>query len=94
MPVQRSGRHAACRSRDESRNVRWLAPLSVGESWHNNHHAFPSSAQHGLDRGQVDFAWLTCRGLERVGLVWDVRRPSREQRERRRLAPADADHAA
>ena len=38
----------AYRSRDESRNVRWLAPLSFGESWHNDHHAFPSSARHGL----------------------------------------------
>lgn len=73
------------RSRDESRNVRWLAPFSFGESWHNNHHAFPSSARHGIDRGQLDVAWLTCRGLERLGLVWDVKRPTDEQRARRRL---------
>jgi stearoyl-CoA desaturase (delta-9 desaturase) len=82
------------RSRDESRNVRWLAPLSFGESWHNNHHAFPSSARHGLDRGQLDLAWLTCRGLERLGLVWDVKRPTPDQRERRRIVPDADDQAA
>jgi stearoyl-CoA desaturase (delta-9 desaturase) len=75
------------RSRDESRNVRWLAPISFGESWHNSHHAFPSSARHGLERGQLDLAWLAIRGLERVGLVWDVRLPDEVQRERRRLQP-------
>ena len=35
---------------DESRNLLWLAPLSLGEAWHNNHHAFPTSAAHGLRR--------------------------------------------
>ena len=73
-------------TRDESRNV-WLLALPVfGESWHNNHHAFPSSARHGLDRGQVDVSWWTIRALEKLGLAWDVKRPSAEQRARRRLA--------
>ena len=76
----------AYRSRDESRNVWCLAPFSFGESWHNNHHAFPSSARHGLDRAQLDLAYLTIRGLERIGLVRDVKRPTAEQRERRRLS--------
>ena len=76
----------AYRSRDESRNVWLLAPLSFGESWHNNHHAFPSSARHGLDRFQLDLAWFTIRGLELCGLVWDVKRPSPAQRSRRRVA--------
>ncbi len=80
------------RSRDESRNVRWLAPLSFGESWHNNHHAFPSSARHGLDRGQLDLAWLACSGMAKVGLVWDVKRPTPEQRERRRIDSESPDH--
>lgn len=75
----------AYRSRDESRNVWYLAPLSFGESWHNNHHAFPASAQHGLDRGQLDLTWWLIRGMERLGLAWDVRRPTAEQRQRRRL---------
>ena len=72
-------------ARDESRNVWALAPFSFGESWHNNHHAFPASARHGLERRQLDVAYLTIRGLERLGLVWDVKRPSEEQRARRRL---------
>ena len=72
------------RARDESRNVWLLALPSFGESWHNNHHAFPSSARHGLDPRQVDLSWLVIRGLEQLGLVWDVKRPNDAQRARRR----------
>jgi stearoyl-CoA desaturase (delta-9 desaturase) len=61
---------------DESRNLWWLAPLSFGEAWHNNHHAFPTSAVHGLKRWQFDPSALVIRGLEKVGLAWDVVRPS------------------
>jgi stearoyl-CoA desaturase (Delta-9 desaturase) len=61
---------------DESRNVSWLAPLSFGESWHNNHHAFPSSAYLGLRRREVDLGRWVIRGLERTGLVWNVKHPS------------------
>ena len=44
---------------DESRNLAWLAPLAFGEAWHNNHHAFPTSARHGLGRWQLDpGAWF------------------------------------
>ncbi len=64
---------------DHSRNVFWLAPLSMGESWHNNHHAFPMSAFHGLRRSEVDLGGLVIRGLERLGLVWDVKRISPER---------------
>ena len=64
---------------DESRNLAWLAPLSFGEAWHNNHHAFPTSAAHGLRRGEVDFSALVIRALERVGLAWDVVRVSPER---------------
>lgn len=78
------------KSRDESRNVWLLAPLSFGESWHNGHHAFPASARHGLNRRQLDLAWLTIRGMEKLGLVWDVKVPSDEQLERRRVAPGAA----
>ena len=77
------------RSRDESRNNWLIAVLVLGEGWHNNHHAFPSSARHGLRRWQVDISWLVIRGLERLGVVWNVRRPSDAQIDRRRLpAPA------
>jgi stearoyl-CoA desaturase (Delta-9 desaturase) len=74
------------RARDESRNNWLLALPTLGEAWHNNHHAFPSSAVLGLDRRQVDVGALVIGGLERVGLVWDVRRPDEAQRARRRLA--------
>jgi stearoyl-CoA desaturase (delta-9 desaturase) len=57
---------------DQSTNVFWLAIPSFGESWHNNHHAFPTSAAHGLRWWQVDLSSMVIRGLERVGLAWDV----------------------
>jgi stearoyl-CoA desaturase (Delta-9 desaturase) len=64
---------------DESRNLRWLALPTLGEAWHNNHHAFPTSARHGLRWYQLDpSAWLIA-GLERSGLVWDVIRVSPER---------------
>ena len=66
------------RSRDESRNNWVVAALTFGEGWHNNHHAFPASARHGLDRLQLDIAWITIRTLEKLGLAWNVRLPTRE----------------
>jgi stearoyl-CoA desaturase (delta-9 desaturase) len=59
-------------STDESRNVWWLSWLSFGESWHNNHHAFPTSAFHGLRRIEVDPGGLVIRALELCGLAWNV----------------------
>jgi stearoyl-CoA desaturase (delta-9 desaturase) len=64
---------------DESRNLAWLAPFSFGEAWHNNHHAFPTAAEHGLKRTQFDPSGYVIRGLERTGLAWDVIRPSAER---------------
>jgi stearoyl-CoA desaturase (delta-9 desaturase) len=64
---------------DESRNLLWLAPFSFGESWHNNHHAFPTSAMHGMRGWEFDPSALVIRGLEKVGLVWDVVRVDRER---------------
>ncbi len=70
---------------DESRNLAWLAPLTFGEAWHNNHHAFPTSARHGLGRRQTDpGAWLIA-ALERCHLAWDVVRISPE-RQRAKMA--------
>ena len=65
---------------DESRNLAWLAPLSLGESWHNNHHAFPTSAAHGMSRWELDPSALFITALERVGLAWDVVRITPERR--------------
>jgi stearoyl-CoA desaturase (delta-9 desaturase) len=64
---------------DHSRNLRWLAPLSFGEAWHNNHHAFPTSAMHGLKRAELDFSGLLISGMERLRLVWDVQRVGTER---------------
>jgi stearoyl-CoA desaturase (Delta-9 desaturase) len=64
---------------DESRNVFWLAPLSFGESWHNNHHAFPRSAFHGMRWTQIDPGGLVIRALEKFGLAWNVIRISAER---------------
>jgi stearoyl-CoA desaturase (delta-9 desaturase) len=65
---------------DRSSNVSWLALASFGESWHNNHHAFPTSAEHGLRWWEIDLSALVIRGLERLGLAWDVVRvaPARQ----------------
>jgi stearoyl-CoA desaturase (Delta-9 desaturase) len=61
---------------DESRNLWLIALPTLGEAWHNNHHAFPTSAVHGLRRRQIDPSAALIRSLEKTGLVWDVVRPS------------------
>lgn len=61
--------------KDDSRNVWWLSLLSFGESWHNNHHALARSARMGLAWYEVDLAWMFIRGLEKVGLAWDLVHP-------------------
>ncbi|HEV2975138.1 MAG TPA: acyl-CoA desaturase [Solirubrobacteraceae bacterium] len=61
---------------DQSRNLAWLALPTFGEAWHNNHHAFPTSAHHGLTRWQLDPGGWLIDGLERVGLAWGVVRIS------------------
>jgi len=71
---------------DRSRNQWTVGLLALGEGWHNNHHAFPRSAVHGLDRWQFDAsAWLIA-GLERLRLVREVQRIAPEVIARRRLA--------
>jgi stearoyl-CoA desaturase (Delta-9 desaturase) len=70
---------------DRSRNQWTVGVLGMGEGWHNNHHAFPRSAVHGLDRWQPDVsAWLIA-GLERLRLVADVQRIPQDALTRRRL---------
>src|ERR671919_720795 len=58
----------AYQARDESRNVWPLSVASFGESWHNNHHAFPWSARLGLRSWEIDVGWYAIRGLAAVGL--------------------------
>jgi stearoyl-CoA desaturase (delta-9 desaturase) len=63
------------RSHDHSRNNVVFGVLGLGEGWHNNHHAFPTSARHGLWWWQFDLSWIIIRAMALVGLVWDVRTP-------------------
>jgi stearoyl-CoA desaturase (delta-9 desaturase) len=64
---------------DESRNLSWLSIFTFGEAWHNNHHAFPTSARHGLKPWQFDpSAWVIWM-LEKTGLAWDVVRIAPER---------------
>ncbi|XP_010522172.1 PREDICTED: delta-9 acyl-lipid desaturase 1-like [Tarenaya hassleriana] len=75
----------AWKTNDTSRNVWWLSVFSFGESWHNNHHAFESSARQGLEWWQVDISWYIIRFLETVGLATDVKLPSQAQLRRMAL---------
>jgi stearoyl-CoA desaturase (delta-9 desaturase) len=65
-------------TRDDSKNNLLIGLLSNGEGWHNNHHAQPRSAAHGMRWWEFDVTWLTVRALEMVGLAWDVVRPKRQ----------------
>jgi stearoyl-CoA desaturase (Delta-9 desaturase) len=71
---------------DHSTNVGWLAVLSLGESWHHNHHAFPRSAYHGLRWWEIDPSGLIIAGMQRVGLAWNVVRISPERQRARVVA--------
>jgi stearoyl-CoA desaturase (delta-9 desaturase) len=66
----------AYEAKDRSRNNWVVAILVFGEGWHNNHHAFPRSARHGLGRRQLDVSWMVIRLMERVGLARSVRLPT------------------
>ena len=77
-------------SRDLSSNVWWLAVPSFGESWHNLHHVDPTSARHGVLRGQLDISAGLIRTLERLRLVRDVRWPRPERIVARLKDPAMA----
>jgi stearoyl-CoA desaturase (delta-9 desaturase) len=61
---------------DHSNNAGIVSLLTFGESWHNNHHAFPTSANFGLRRGWTDPGWWTVRALALLGLAGDIRQPA------------------
>ncbi len=65
-------------SRDASRNLWWVALITYGEGWHNNHHAFQHSARHGLAWWEFDTTYLTIRFLEILGLAKAVKLPAPE----------------
>ena len=60
-------------TQDDSKNSWWVALLTFGEGWHNNHHAHPTSARHGLAWYEFDPTWLELKVLRAVGLVWNVK---------------------
>lgn len=60
----------------QGRNVCFTSILTMGECWHNNHHAFPGSARLGLQEGEWDPGWWVLRFLKRIGLVWGIRLPA------------------
>ena len=84
-------------SNDESRNEWVVGLLGLGEGWHNNHHAFPKAAYHGMKWYQFDFNALVIRIMKRLHLVRNVWMPKAEDMEARRLrkrAPGSAAPAA
>ena len=64
---------------DDSTNSWWVALLSFGEGWHNNHHAHPRAAKHGLTWYEIDINWYGIRTLQFLGLAKDIRQISKEQ---------------
>jgi stearoyl-CoA desaturase (Delta-9 desaturase) len=75
---------------DQSRNLAWLALPTFGEAWHNNHHAFPTSAEHGFGWREPDISGLVIRLMRVLGLAWDVVSVSPERRLKKRDAAASA----
>jgi stearoyl-CoA desaturase (delta-9 desaturase) len=61
------------KTKDFSTNNWLLSLVSFGESWHNNHHAFPTSAVHGIGKGQVDVSAGVIRFLQKVGIADDIK---------------------
>ncbi len=76
------------RSHDHSRNNAILGVLALGEGWHNNHHAFPTSARHGLRWWEFDLSYLVIRAMGMVGLASEIRVPSGERMQTKRQRSA------
>ena len=60
-------------TKDDSRNSWWVALLTFGEGWHNNHHAHPTSARHGLAWYEFDASYLQIRLLKLLGIAKNIR---------------------
>lgn len=65
---------------DDSRNNWWVALMTFGEGWHNNHHAFPASARHGLAWYELDINWYGIWAMKQLGLIKKIRRPDLSSR--------------
>ncbi|WP_226360459.1 fatty acid desaturase [Pseudonocardia sp. ICBG1142] len=77
-------------SRENSRNGGVFALLTLGEAWHNNHHAFPESPSFGLDWYRLDPGFWLIKALSAAGMAWNLKTPSAERRASRRVRPAGA----
>jgi stearoyl-CoA desaturase (delta-9 desaturase) len=66
-------------SHDHSTNCWWVALLTFGEGWHNNHHAFQYSARHGLQWWEIDTTWMTIKLLQFLGLAKNIKLVPKEQ---------------
>ena len=64
---------------DDSRNTWWVALISFGEGWHNNHHAHPTSARHGLAWYEFDISWIQIKLLRFLGIAWGVKTAKLDQ---------------
>ncbi len=73
-------------SKDDSRNNAVCGILALGEGWHNNHHAFPTSARHGLAWWQIDFSYMVIYIMKKMHLAWHVRVPSPDAMARKAIA--------
>jgi stearoyl-CoA desaturase (delta-9 desaturase) len=60
-------------TRDDSRNNWWVAALTFGEGWHNNHHAHPTSVRHGLAWYEIDHSWILANIWKKIGLISDLK---------------------
>jgi stearoyl-CoA desaturase (Delta-9 desaturase) len=74
---------------DDSRNNPWLAALTLGEGWHNNHHHYPGSATLGFFWWEVDLTYWVLKALSVTGLIWDLREPPAVVRDRRIPTPVE-----
>src|SRR5262249_24933313 len=75
--VKAFGAYRSFATKDQSLNVWWVGLLALGEGWHNNDHAIPSSARHGMKWWDFDVTWYATWLLEKIGLSTKVIRPTR-----------------
>lgn len=82
--------HRTYEAGDHSTNNAICGILGLGEGWHNNHHAFPNSARHGLQWWQFDMSWIVIRAMQSFGLAWNVKLPSKRHLASKRLAQSSS----
>jgi stearoyl-CoA desaturase (delta-9 desaturase) len=82
------------RTGDRSTNSWWVALFTFGEGWHNNHHAFPFSARHGLRWFEFDLTWLTIKAMAALKLANNVKLPTNDMMERLKVTPTESRNAA